>query len=265
MPKTQSRGYARFKALADSLRLSDRMNDMKAKLDGIAQTLTALKELPSDGAAQMIVDVLKEPDPTASLIEVGIKIQRQSSNLNRQISMLDTMRATFPNTKSNVQFELYLCFPKWYPPLTGDEIEPIDIDLEKLDLHEWQTRRGQHLCSSPQYTPSASSNVQDEEQSGDGFRIASWNVWIESSCLEFWTNVSISMTLAEEAINVYLRTDHILFGFMDTALFLRDFANCSKRYCSTALVNAVLLYGCVSRHQLGCNWIKLADRTSSPK
>lgn len=223
---------------------------MKAKLDGIAQTLTALRDLPSDGAAQMIIDVLKEPDPTASLIEVGVKIQRQSSNLNRQISMLDTMRATFPNTKSNVQFELYLCFPKWYPPLTGDEIEPVNLNFQKLDLREWQTRRGRHLCSSPQYTPSASSKVADEEQPIDGFRIASWNVWIERSCLDFWTDVPISTTLAEEAINVYLRTDHILFGFMDTELFLKDFAQCSTRYCSTALVNAVLLYGCVRRVHL---------------
>lgn len=224
---------------------------MQAKLDGIAQTLTALKDLPSDGAAQMIMDVLKEPDPTASLIEVGVKIQRQSSILNRQISMLDTMRATFPNPMSNVQFELYLYFPKWYPPLTGDEIQPLNIDIQELDLHEWQTRRGQHLSSSPQYTPSTSPYVQDEKQPIDGFRIASWNVRIESGCLGFWTAVPISTALAEEAINVYLRTDHILFGFMDTELFLRDFSNCSKRYCSTALVNAVLLYGCVRQVKVG--------------
>ncbi|KAF2163749.1 hypothetical protein M409DRAFT_57239 [Zasmidium cellare ATCC 36951] len=221
------------------------MNDMKAKLDGIAQSLTALKDLPSDGAAQMILDVLKEPDPTASLIEVGVKIQRQSSNLNRQISMLDTMRATFPNTKSNVQFELYLFFPKWYPPLTGDEIQSAANERRPPDLHEWQTRRGQNLCSSPQFTPSASADLQSEQQLSDGFRIASWNLWIGSICLRFWTDVPISTGLAEEAINVYLRTDHILFGFMDTELFLRDFCKCSKRHCSTALVNAVLLYGCL--------------------
>ncbi|KAK4503739.1 hypothetical protein PRZ48_004654 [Zasmidium cellare] len=221
------------------------MSDMKAKLDGIAQTLTALKELPSDGAAQMIVDVLKEPDPTASLIEVGVKIQRQSSNLNRQISMLDTMRATFPNTKSSVQFELYLYFPKWYPPLTGDEIQPANTERRAPDLREWQARRRQNLCPSPHFTPSASTDAESEPRPYDGFQIASWNLWIDSTCLRFWTNVPISTELAEEAINVYLRTDHILFGFMDTELFLRDLSKCSKRYCSVALVNAVLLYGCL--------------------
>lgn len=220
------------------------MNDMKVQLDGIAQTLTALKELPSDGAAQMIADVLHDPHPTASLVELGVRIQRQSSNLNHQISMLDNMRATFPDTKSSVQFELYLYFPNWYPPLTGDDIQSTSTGLQPSDLLEKQTRRARFLLTS-QFTPSRFF-VFDKSGAEDEFRIASWNLWIPRSCLSFWTSIQISTGVAERALNVYLRTDHVLFGFMDTELFLRDFMNCEDRYCSAALVNAVLHYGCVS-------------------
>ncbi|UPK90465.1 hypothetical protein LCI18_001400 [Fusarium solani-melongenae] len=62
--------------------------------------------------------------------------------------------------------------------------------------------------------------------------------------MSFWTAVPIPNDLAAKVLLLYLETDHPLLGTFDPDLFLDDLANCRSRYCTSALVSALMYWGC---------------------
>jgi hypothetical protein len=67
--------------------------------------------------------------------------------------------------------------------------------------------------------------------------------------IKLWTEVDISNDFAARAISLYLNTDHNLLSPFHRELFIQDLVSPdeSGNYCSSAVVNALLYWCCVSR------------------
>jgi hypothetical protein len=56
-----------------------------------------------------------------------------------------------------------------------------------------------------------------------------------------WTNVDIDNSMAAQCISLYLKTDHPLLGHFDPVLFVSDLVAPSSEYCSSLLVNSLVI------------------------
>lgn len=67
--------------------------------------------------------------------------------------------------------------------------------------------------------------------------------------ISLWTEVEISNDFAARAISLYFSTDHNLLSPFHRGLFLQDLVSADEPgdYCSSAMVNALLYWCCVSR------------------
>jgi hypothetical protein len=61
-----------------------------------------------------------------------------------------------------------------------------------------------------------------------------------------WCSVAIPNDLAGRLIGFYLETDHAVLGHFDADLFVEDLVQFRSEFCSSLLVNSLLLWACVS-------------------
>lgn len=61
-----------------------------------------------------------------------------------------------------------------------------------------------------------------------------------------WSSVAIPNDLAGRLIGFYLEMDHAVLGHFDADLFVEDLTQFRTEFCSSLLVNSLLLWACVS-------------------
>lgn len=64
--------------------------------------------------------------------------------------------------------------------------------------------------------------------------------WTTDSTIDSWTETGWPIAYIMDLFDVIITWDYVPFGLLDTRLFLEDYQAKSTRYCSTALVHAVL-------------------------
>ena len=64
-----------------------------------------------------------------------------------------------------------------------------------------------------------------------------------------WTRITQDDDFVSHLISLYFSWDHVVLGWIDRSLFLRDMSSGRQesRFCSPLLVNAILAVACVSR------------------
>ena len=73
---------------------------------------------------------------------------------------------------------------------------------------------------------------------------------ISTADVSYWTSVSSDNSLLRELLDIYFVCEYPFHQFFHKNLFLEDMVQGKTRFCSRALVNAILAAGWVRRTQI---------------
>ena len=232
--------------------------------------LDYLKSIPEKEA---ILDLQRlKASPTSSSSTLAAIQQKLSSSQRPSDSLM--MRALSHSTHSILELELNMRYPNAYPTLV-----PIDVNLISLEPLLSTTERfsvdygtvfydcAEERCPLPadgrverphgRQKPRVQPLSQAREDNWAKLQDQSVNPRtfsyfrdqfsiLENVNFSRWTSVPVENAIASGALLRYFKIDHPFFGFFDADLFLRDLAQYRSPFCSVFLVNALLLFACVS-------------------
>lgn len=100
------------------------------------------------------------------------------------------------------------------------------------------------LNASTAYSPNSLSATTPASDMDSSLRISTTSRCSTMPSIGGWTDVTKDVGLINDLVKLYFSWEHPMFSFICREPFLRDFHDGRRRYCSSALVNAMLSLAC---------------------
>lgn len=209
-----------------TMALKSEVETLQRQVQEHIKFLENIRSAPEDEAMN-IVRQLRSTEDISSVLRLhqgrtgGTSLLSEHSSAQAAIPSIDSI-------EPGIDFELVRLHPNVYPvpiPLNPSSIPSVSLTREPAE----QKTSSSSCRTSP--TPSETYTYCDPR--------------LEHLTVGYWTWIPIDDVLAARAISHFFGIDHLVLGFFDVDLFLRDLVGQRLDFCSSFLFSSVMSLACV--------------------
>ncbi|KAH8125656.1 hypothetical protein LI328DRAFT_151772 [Trichoderma asperelloides] len=204
-----------------------------AEADRDRTILRLLRTLPPEDAVKLLQTLRNDSSDTPRLISTP--------------SEHNLLRGALGPTRNSLEFELTVRHPVSYPPLFPLKVS--SLPLESL-LRPSRTNVSSRISITIVFADDlgSASSTSDQRTLRVAAQYCPTRPLVEERLQELemknWSEVRITNDLAAHIISLYIETDYQTLPLFNLDLFLRDFLDNQRNFCSPLLVNSIFSWAC---------------------